>query len=52
MDVNTHGYEMVGDAVNNAALPALLVSQARKLAVCIVERIGANKQHHAEHIRS
>ena len=43
MEVNTDEHDMIGDAVNNAALPAFPVSQAGELAIRIVERIGANK---------
>src|SRR5205823_7290554 len=52
MDVDTHRYEVVGNAVNNAALLALPVNQACELAIRIVERVGANKQRHADGIRS
>src|SRR5436305_12625452 len=52
MDVDTHRYKVVGNAVNNAALPALPVNQACELAIRIVERVGANKQRHADGIRS
>ena len=43
MHVNTYEHHVIGNAVNNAALPAFPVSQARELAIRIVERIGTNK---------
>src|SRR5881227_482183 len=44
MNVDTYEHEMIGKAVDNSALPALTVSQARELAIGIVERVGENKQ--------
>ncbi len=41
---------MVDDAVNNAAFPAFPLSSARKLTVCVGERIRANMEHHAHDV--
>ena len=50
MNVDTCEHEMIGKAVDNSALPGLTVSQARELAIGIVERVGENKQRHADNI--
>ena len=47
MEINTHEHQMVGDAVNDAAFAAFLLSQPRELTVCVVERIRANMERHA-----
>ena len=52
MEINAYENKVVGDAVNNAATPVFLVSQTRELAIRIVKRVGANKQRHADGIRS
>jgi len=50
MSVDTYEHEVIAKAVNDSALPALTVSQPSELAIGIVERIGENKQRHADHI--
>src|SRR6266481_331028 len=52
MNVDTYEHEMIGKAINYSALPALPVSQARELPIRIIERIRANQQRHAGHIRT
>ena len=38
---------MIGQTVDNAARPAFPVREARKLAVGVVESVGADVKHHA-----
>ena len=52
IDIDTYEHEVVGEAINYSALPAFPVSQARELTIRIVERVGANKQRHADNIRA
>src|SRR5207237_7512707 len=42
MNVDTYEHEMIGKAIDNSALPAFSVRQARELAIRIIERVRAN----------
>src|SRR6059058_1341478 len=50
MHVDTDETKMVGNTVNDAALPAFPVSQACELTICVVEGIGANLKRHADNV--
>src|SRR2546430_11800457 len=50
MHINAQEAEVVGNAVNNAALPAFPVSQTCELAVRVVECIGANMKRHTHNV--
>src|SRR6266496_4075297 len=52
MNVNAYENKVVGDAVNNAAIPVFPVSQTRELTIRIVKRIGANMKRHADDVRA
>src|SRR5260370_34599261 len=47
MEVDTYPDKVIGETVNDAARPAFLVREARKLAIGVVESVGADVQHHA-----
>ena len=50
MQVNAHKDQMVGNAVNDAALAAFPARQARELAIRIVECVRADMEHHASDV--
>src|SRR5712671_1410789 len=50
MNVNAREYQMIGNAINDAAFAACLVSQPRKLTIRIIERIRADMQHHTRDV--
>ena len=50
MHVNAREHHVVGDAVNDAPFAALPSRQTRELTVRVIQRIGANMQHHAHDV--
>src|SRR5256885_12532302 len=47
MQVNTDENQVIGNAVNDAALAAFPMRQACELPVCVIECIRANLEHHS-----
>ena len=52
MEVDTHPDKVIGEAVDDAPGPAFPVRKARKLAIGVVESVGADVQDHAGDIRA
>ena len=50
MHVNTDIDQVVGNAVNDAALAAFPMRQTRELPIRVIESIRANMEHHAGNV--
>ena len=50
MQVNADKDQVIGNAVNDAALAAFLMRQARELPVRVIECIRANMEHHSHNV--
>ena len=50
MHVNAAEDQVVGNAVNDTAFAAFPMRQTRELAVCVVESIRANMEHHSGYV--
>src|SRR6266481_3551425 len=50
MHVNADEHQMIGNAVYDTTLATFPVGQACELAIRVVERIGANVEHHADNV--
>ena len=50
MHVNTDEHQMIGNAVYDTTLATFAMGQACELAIRVVERIGANVEHHADNV--